>query len=194
MPTRARLPPCAMLAVSTRPRTPRFKHDKNQPTMPQQMQAPPSSQPPLANAALGLRLTVHENTHKTAWRPTTLPIYPRKQPSALNKPPMLTESAHENAPTDGIQRWGPSTRTQCHSANQDGIQYPLYSEVRTPHLPLMPEWQPKRQRPLQWGHHCIPLDHGCRDHMLTPRCAETLLSTVRILGGYISGSRSGSLS
>ena len=34
-----------------------------------------------------------------------------------------------------------------------------------------------------------PLDHGRLDHMLTPRCAQTRLSTVRVLGGYIPGSQ-----
>ena len=64
------LPPCTMLAVSTRLCTPCFKCDKNWPTVPRQMQPLPPSQPPLANATLGLQLTVHENTQKTAQLPT----------------------------------------------------------------------------------------------------------------------------
>ena len=96
----------------------------------------PKSTPPLANTTIRLWLTIHENAHKTAWRPTKLPIYPQHQPSTQNKPPMLMESAHENAPTDGMQCWGPLMRTQRHWANQQGIHYPPCSQVCTAHLPL----------------------------------------------------------
>ena len=124
----ALLLPCAMLTALTWPCTPHFKCDENQPTMPWQMQPPPPSQLPLANTTLGLRLTIHENTHKTSWRPTKLPIYPWQWPSTQNKSLLLMELAHKNAPTDGIQRWGPSMRTQCHLANKQGIQYPPCSQ------------------------------------------------------------------
>ena len=176
------------LAASIQPHTHRFKCDKNWPTVPWQMQPLPTSQSP-PNKHIPQITTIHENAHKTAWWPTKLPIYPWQQPSTQNKPPMLMELAHKNAPTDGIQHWSPLTRTQCRLANQQGIQYPPCSQVDSPHLPLTrPEWQQKHQRPLQQGHHCIPLNHGHQDHMLTPRPAETLPSLVRIFGGYILGS------
>ena len=159
--------------------------------MPYQTRPPPLRQPALANATLGLWLTAHENTHKTIRRPTKPPIYPRQPPSTQDKPPTPTELAHENTPTDGIRRRGPSTRTQRHLENRQEIQHPPCSQVRTPRLPTN---QPKRQRKRR--HLCDeattashPLNHGCLDHMLTPRCAQTRLSMVKILGRYIPGSR-----
>jgi len=116
---RVLLPPRTTSAALTQPRTPRFKRDKNGPTLCHSKHdhclrsIPPRKRNP--------RVTTN-----CPWK------HPQNH---SNNPAPRINHPHENAPTDGIQRWGPSTRSQCHLANQQGIQHPPCSQVHTPHLP-----------------------------------------------------------
>jgi len=135
--------------------------------------------------------TMHTLLQTTSTPPPSQ-MQPSDQPSTQDKPPTPTESAHENAPTDGIQHQGPSTRTQRHLANNRRYSTHCAARCVPRASPLTsPKWQRKCQCPLRRGHHYVPLDHGHLDHMLTPRCTQTWPLTVRILGGYILGSRRG---
>ena len=174
-PTRAFLPPCATSAVSTRPRTPRTGREPA--PVPLQTRPPPPRQPPPRKCNPPI-------TTNCPWKhpQKCLKTHGNNPAPRINHP--RRQSAHENAPTDGIQRWGPSMRTQCHLANQQGIQHPPCSQVRTPCLCTnQPRMTAKMPAPSATRPPLRPTHHGRLDHMLTPRCAQTRLSTVRILGG-----------
>jgi len=165
--------------------------------------SPRASPPALVNTHQGKARVLFppRTTLAASTRPCTPCFKPHQPPLAIATlrstqcPGYTTHAkAHENAPTDGIQCQGPSMRTQHHLANNR--RYSTHCAARcVPHAsPLTsPKWQWKCWCPLQWGHHYVPLNHGCLDHMLTPRCTQTWLLTVRILGGYIPGSQRGAV-